>query len=115
MNGRLAGVTRAVDRVLGSPMAMRILTVVMAVLATATVMNFVLVAKALNRYRNQATAGDAANVRTCLLYPVSKKLYEGAARYGVISQADLIIYRAVGPPQHCPDPLPPLTKLPQAP
>lgn len=53
----------------------------------------------------QARDGRKARVTQCRTFPVAIKLYEAAARYGLITQVDLGTYLAAAP-KGCPTPTP---------
>jgi hypothetical protein len=77
------------------------LAFVLAALSLGTCMNLVLVGRALERIGVQARGGAAANERQCRLFPISRKLYEGGARYGLLTRRDYELYLAVGSPKNC--------------
>jgi hypothetical protein len=77
------------------------LSIFLAALSIGTCINLVLVANALHRVSDQARGGAAANERQCALFPISRKLYEGGARYGLLTAQDYKIYLSIGAPKGC--------------
>lgn len=71
------------------------------ILSLATAYNYRQVGLSLSKTQEQADKGADASKRSCELYPVSQKLYVGAARYGIITARDLALYRRAGAPEHC--------------
>lgn len=78
-----------------------VLALVLAALSVGTCLNLVLVGRALQRVGDQARGGAAANERQCALFPISRKLYAGGARYGLLTQRDYRTYLAIGAPKGC--------------
>lgn len=83
------------DRVMASPWVTRM----MLVFTIGTCMNFAGLGVAIYLIRGQAHQGDLARKRQQAVYPVSMKLYEDAARRGVISRKDLECFRMA---ENCP-------------
>jgi hypothetical protein len=71
------------------------------VLSLATAWNYRQVGLSLAQTQDQAKKGADASRRSCVLYPVSRKLYAGAEQYGIITRGDLEIYKRAGAPEHC--------------
>jgi hypothetical protein len=51
----------------------------------------------LKRTQDFAQDGKVARDRQCALYPISLKMYAGAAKYGILTPEDLATYRAAAP------------------
>lgn len=79
----------------------KLLAAILAILAMGTCVNFVLVGLSLHRVSGQARSGQLANQRQCRLFPVSRKLYAGGYRYGLITRAEYELYLNIGSPQGC--------------
>ncbi len=62
---------------------------VLATMAFATTINFVLIGGALADIQEQAEEGQRAHARQCKILPVALKVYRAAERYDLISPEDL--------------------------
>jgi hypothetical protein len=73
------------------------ITTVLVLLLAGTLVNYVLIARAVSDIRDQAAEGQRARTTQCRVFPISIKLYEAAAKYHLITARDLATYRQTWP------------------